>query len=257
MNHGRVAVITGGARGVGYGIAEKLASEGDRVIVVDLLEDQGREAADQLGGEFFRADVSDEDSVADLAHAVERDWQGAEVLVNSAGLLQAPGRSESMPLGDHDRIWSVNYRGTYLCCRAFAPQMAARGQGAILNVGSTNSFQMMPLPAYAPTKAAIRALTELLAAEWGPRGVRVNTVAPGFARTPAFQAKIDAGERDPRKIAATTALGRLVEPSEIGEAAAFLCSDRASGITGVTLPVDCGWLAMLGFHAFPGDPEGA
>lgn len=256
MNHGRVAVVTGGARGIGYAIAEKLASEGDRVVVVDLLEDQGREAADRLGGEYHLADVSDADSVAELAQVVQRDGQGAQVLVNSAGLLQAPMRSESMPLEDHDRIWSVNYRGTYLCCRAFAPQMAAQGKGAILNVGSTNSFRMMPLPAYAPSKAAIKALTELLAAEWGPRGLRVNAVAPGFARTPAFQARIDSGERDPQIIAETTALGRLVEPDEVGEAAAFLCSDRASGITGVTLPVDCGWLAMVSYNAFPGDPEG-
>ena len=211
----------------------------------------GRQSAKELGAAFHPVDVSIETSVVELVESVEDEHGAIAVWVNSAGLLQAPQRSESMPMDEHDRIWEVNYRGTYLCCRAVAPRMGEQGTGAILNIGSTNSFRIMPLPAYSPSKAAIKALTELLAAEWGPHGVRVNTVAPGFARTPAFQAQIDAGKRDLQKIADTTALGRLVEPEEVAETALFLCSEKASAITGACLPVDCGWLPTHSYNAFP------
>ena len=251
METQRVAVVTGGARGIGLAIARKLAAHGDRVIVADIQTDLGRQSAHELDAHFHFVDVGVESSVVQLVKEVESEHGAIEVWVNSAGLLQAPQRTESMPMEEHDRIWEINYRGTYLCCRTAAPRMGERGKGAILNIGSTNSFRIMPLPAYSPSKAAIKALTELLAAEWGPRGVRVNTVAPGFARTPAFQAQIDAGTRDVQKIADTTALGRLVEPDEVAETALFLCSEKASAITGVCLPVDCGWLPTHSYNAFP------
>tara|TARA_B100000949_G_C14109657_1_gene377780 strand:+ start:25 stop:417 length:393 start_codon:yes stop_codon:yes gene_type:complete len=130
--------------------------------------------------------------------------------------------------------------------------MAERGAGAILNIGSINSLRVLPLPAYTPGKAAIKSLTELLAAELGAGGVRVNAVAPGFTLTPALQERIDSGERDLGKIERTTALGRLVMPGEIAEAGYYLCSGQASAITGVCLPVDCGWLAAVTYKSFPG-----
>ena len=251
MSTQRVTVVTGGARGIGFAIARKFAADGDKVIVADIQAKLGRESAHELGGVYHAVDVGEESSVSQLVETVENEQGPIEVWVNSAGILQAPQRTESMPMEEHDRIWDVNYRGTYLCCRMVAPRMGRRGKGAILNIGSTNSFRIMPLPAYSPSKAAIKALTELLAAEWGPDGVRINTVAPGFARTPAFQAQIDAGKRDLQKIADTTALGRLVEPDEVAETALFLCSDKASAITGVCLPVDCGWLPTHSYNAFP------
>ena len=251
MSTQRVTVVTGGARGIGFAIARKFAADGDKVIVADIQAELGRESAQELGGVYHAVDVGEESSVSRLVETVENEQGPIEVWVNSAGILQAPQRTESMPMEEHDRIWEINYRGTYLCCRTAAPRMGERGKGAILNIGSTNSFRIMPLPAYSPSKAAIKALTELLAAEWGPRGVRINTVAPGFARTPAFQAQIDAGTRDVQKIAETTALGRLVEPDEVAETALFLCSEKASAITGVCLPVDCGWLPTHSYNAFP------
>lgn len=247
----RISVVTGGARGIGFAIAHKLAAYGDQVVVADIQADLGRQSAETLNAFFFPVDVGTEKSVSKLVATVEEEVGPIHIWVNSAGLLQAPQRTETMPMEEHDRIWQINYRGTYLCCRAVAPCMAERGKGTILNIGSTNSFRIMPLPAYSPSKAAIKALTELLAAEWGPRGVRINTVAPGFARTPAFQAQIDSGQRDLQKIAATTALGRLVEPDEVADTALFLCSDQASAITGVCLPVDCGWLPTHSYNAFP------
>jgi NAD(P)-dependent dehydrogenase (short-subunit alcohol dehydrogenase family) len=110
----------------------------------------------------------------------------------------------------------------------------------------------MPLHAYGPAKAAVISMTECLAAEWGPAQVRVNCVSPGYTRTPALQTAIDRGERDPSALADNSALGRLVEPTEIARAVAFLCSPLAAAITGVNLPVDCGWLVAPSWHTYGG-----
>ena len=110
----------------------------------------------------------------------------------------------------------------------------------------------MPLHAYAPAKAAVIAMTECLAAEWGPAQVRVNAVSPGYTRAPALQDAIDKGERDVTALARNAALGRLVEPVEIARAVAFLASDQAAAITGINLPVDCGWLVAGSWHTYGG-----
>ena len=120
--------------------------------------------------------------------------------------------------------------------------MAKRGGGAIVNIASTAGMRSMPLHAYAPAKAAIISLTECLAAEWGPLRVRINCVSPGFTHTPAMKAAFEAGTRDQAIIISNMALGRLVEPDEVARAVGFLVSDDASAITGINLPVDCGFL---------------
>jgi NAD(P)-dependent dehydrogenase (short-subunit alcohol dehydrogenase family) len=110
----------------------------------------------------------------------------------------------------------------------------------------------MPLHAYGPAKAAVIAMTECLAAEWGPAQVRVNCVSPGYTRTPALQAAIDKGERDPSALASNSALGRLVEPAEIARVVSFLVSPAASAMTGVNVPVDCGWLVAPSWRTYGG-----
>ena len=202
---------------------------------------------------FFPVDVSDETSVADLVKRVETDVGPVGALVNSAGVLQTPMSVSRMSIEEHDRVWSVNYRGTYLCCRFFSVPMVGRRAGVMLNLGSINSFRAYPLPAYTPGKAAIKSLTEILAAELGPHGIRVNAVAPGFTLTPGLQERIDAGERDPDRMTGTTALGKLVTPADVAEAGYFLCSEKASAITGVCLPVDCGWLAAVTYNSYPSE----
>ena len=201
--------------------------------------------------EFRRLDVASEASVEDFVVALEEERGGVGVLVNSAGLLQNLDTSAAMPIEEHDRIWSVNYRGTYLMCRAVGSRMAARGGGAILNIASVNSFTPLPLPAYNPTKWAVDGLTKVLAGELGAGGVRVNAVAPGFTLTPALQARIDSGHRNPAGMEGLSTLGRLVMPEDVAEAAHFLCSDAARAITGVNLPVDCGYLAGISYNTYP------
>jgi NAD(P)-dependent dehydrogenase (short-subunit alcohol dehydrogenase family) len=146
-----------------------------------------------------------------------------------------------MDMDFHDRMWQVNYHGTLHACMAYGRQMRARGRGAIVTLGSINSFAPLPLPAYNIGKAAIQRLTELLAVELGRHGVRVNGVAPTYVRTEGLQAKIDAGLRDMDKVMSVHALDALPEPDDIAQAVAFLCSANASRITGIMLPVDSGW----------------
>ncbi|HZD25059.1 MAG TPA: SDR family oxidoreductase [Alphaproteobacteria bacterium] len=253
MSSERHVLVTGGASGIGLAIAKRFLAAGERVMLADLDEERGAAAAAALGHgtSFHPLDVADAGAVEAFARGVEAGIGPVSVLVNSAGLLQNRAGVAEMSLDEHDRIWSVNYRGSYLMCRAFAPRMAARDGGVILNIASINSFVPLPLPAYTPTKAAVDSLTRILAAEFGPSGVRVNAVAPGFTLTPALQARIDSGHRDPRGMAALSTLRRLVRPEDVAEAAWFLCSDAAAAISGVNLPVDCGYLAAISYNSYP------
>ena len=146
----------------------------------------------------------------------------------------------------------MDQRGTYVAAVVFGTRMAARRRGSIVNIASVAGMRSMPLHAYAPAKAAVIAMTECLAAEWGPAQVRVNAVSPGYTRTPALQAAIDKGERDVSALERNAALGRLVEPTEIARAVAFLASPDAAAITGANLPVDCGWLVAGSWHTYGG-----
>lgn len=253
MSAARIVVVTGGASGIGRAAATRFVAAGDRVVLADVNADMGEAAVREFGGatSFRPLDVADDAAVEAFAAAVEAEVGPVAVLVNSAGLLQNKATMASMPLADHDRIWAVNYRGTYLLCRAFGPRMAARGAGAIVNIASVNSFTPLPLPAYNPTKVAIDGLTRMLAGELGPGGVRVNAVAPGYTLTPAMQARIDAGERNPKGMEALSTLGRMVMPEDVAEAIFFLASDAARAITGVNLPVDCGNIAALSYNSYP------
>ena len=255
MSGKRLVAITGGASGIGRACAGRFARAGDSVVVADIDRDGGARAARELaesGGEarFVPLDVADDEAV----DAFARGLGAVDVLVNSAGLLQNAGRLETVDPREHDRIWAVNYRGTWLCCRAFAPAMRAARKGAIVNLSSTSAARVFPLHAYGPGKAAIDNLTAVLAADLGPDGVRVNAVMPGYVRSDQMQARIDAGLRDPARMEAQSALGRMVEPAEIADGVYFLCSDAARAVTGISLPIDAGWLARATYVLHPGWP---
>lgn len=252
---GRVAVVTGGASGIGAACAVRLAERGARVAVVDIDEDRARQVSKDLAGQqhaAFAMDVRDAAAVEAVAARIEGAMGPAEVLVTSAGVIQVPLPPEELSLADWDNVVAVDQRGVYLSCLAFGQRMAARGVGVIVNVASIAGMRSMPLHSYAPAKAAVISMTECLAAEWGRSRVRVNAVAPGYTRTPALQAAIDSGKRDVTALEANSALGRMVEPDEIADAVAFLASDDAKAITGVTLPVDAGWLVATPWHTYGG-----
>ncbi len=253
-----VAVVTGGASGIGAACCIELASRGATVAVVDRNLAQAQAVArDIAGATAFAGDVTDEAALAAVAARIEAELGAVEILVNSAGIIQTPDRPADLAMSVWDDVVRVDQRGTYVASVAFARAMIGRGRGAIVNIASIAGMRAMPLHSYAPAKAAVISMTACLAAEWGPSGIRVNAVSPGYTRTPALQGAIDRGQRDVSRLEGNAALGRLVLPVEIAKAVAFLAGPDASAITGINLPVDAGWLAATPWNTYGGlRPQG-
>jgi len=254
INTSTVSVITGGASGIGLACARLLSQRGDRVVVLDLPGARMQEDLVSMGARFQACDVADERSVLEAAKQIEIEHGAVQVLVNSAGVIQPRLSPEVLEMTMWDRIMGIDHRGTYLCAVAFGRAMALRGRGAIVNIASITGSRSVPLHAYAPAKAAVLAMTQCLAGEWGRSGVRVNSVSPGYTLTPALQRAIDAGDRDPSDLINGTALGRLVRPEEVASAVAFLTSEASNAITGIDLPVDAGWLVGTSWQTYGGVP---
>lgn len=250
---GRIAVVTGGASGIGLACAELLAARGATVVIADRDLAGATRAADAGGGRAYAVDVGVDGALEALAGRIEREVGPVEMLVNAAGIIQgAMLRPEEIASETYERVFRVNLLGTHAACAAFGSRMAKRRKGAILNIGSIAGLRSTPLHAYGPMKAAVIQLTENLAAEWGRSGVRVNCLSPGPVLTPALQQAIAQGQRDQARMEDNCASGRIVTPLEVAQAAAFLLSDEASAITGVNLPVDHGWLVAGSWASFGG-----
>ena len=249
---GRVVVVTGGASGIGAASAEVLVAVGWRVVVAGHNLEKAKLVADRIGALAWYIDVSSDDSVTTAALEIEAKVGPVYGLVNSAGILQKPLAPHDFPMQEWDRVQSVNFRGAYVTSLAFARGMLARRKGSIVNISSVSGSRSMPLHSYAPAKAALISMTQCLAAEWGVAGLRINSVAPGYTLTPSLSAAIERGDRQVDGATRNTPLGELVQPAQVGDAVAFLLSDRASAITGVDLPVDCGWLVGTGWDMYGG-----
>jgi NAD(P)-dependent dehydrogenase (short-subunit alcohol dehydrogenase family) len=253
-----VAVVTGGARGIGQACVRKFAALGHPVAILDVNRELGQALADELTAagvqaRYYDCDVADAALVDSVAAQVQQDMGAAGVLVSSAALIPNTESVMDMDLVAHDRMWRVNYHGTVHVCRSFGRQMIEAGQGGcMVTLGSINSAGPMPLPAYNPGKAAIARLTQLLAAELGRHRIRVNSVGPTYVMTPQLQARIDAGQRDLAKIMKLHAIDSLPTPADVADAIAFLCSAAARTITGVLLPVDSGWGASATYMTYAG-----
>ncbi|HWA14637.1 MAG TPA: SDR family oxidoreductase [Burkholderiales bacterium] len=246
-----VAVVTGGASGIGAACCRELAARGAKVAVLDR-DERAHAVADEVDGRGWVADVADEAAMQGIARDIESALGPVDMLVNSAGVIQRPLPPGELSMQDWDEVVRVDQRGTYVAALAFGVRMAGRRRGSIVNIASIAGMRSMPLHSYAPAKAAVISMTQCLAAEWGPAQVRVNAVSPGYTRTPALQDAIDKGQRDVSRLTGNAALGRMVEPADIARAVAFLCSDDAAAITGINLPVDCGWLVAGSWHTYGG-----
>ncbi|MEM8686883.1 MAG: SDR family oxidoreductase [Pseudomonadota bacterium] len=251
-----VALVTGGASGIGEACARRFAKDGYRIAILDVNMGAAEAVAGALGGPddalSRTVDVSDHGAVDAAVAEVAQLWGRIDICVASAGILENASTVLEADPEAHDRLWQVNYNGTVNTCRAVGKVMQAQRSGAMITLGSINSYVPLPLPAYCPSKTAITRLTELLAVELGRFNVRVNGLAPTYVLTPALQARIDSGDRDPDVIRTSGALDMFVMPDDIANAAAFLCSDQARAITGIMLPVDAGHLAWTPYQNYAG-----
>lgn len=254
MSHDAVAVVTGGASGIGAACCRELSRQGYRVAVLDRNREAGEGVAREFGGMAFECDIADEEIMAAVAADVERTMGPVAAAINCAGIVQGRVAAYDMPMSKWDHILRIDQRGTYLCCLAFGRAMIARRRGAIVNIASVAGMRSMPLHAYGPAKAAVIAMSATLAAEWGVHGVRVNALSPGFTHTEGMSLALEKGAMQEVAMTSGAALQRLVQPQEVARAAAFLVSDGASAITGINLPVDCGWLAGNGWGPYGGLP---
>ncbi len=250
---GRHAVVTGGASGIGLAVARRLRDCGAAVTILDLDGAALKRVAADEGFTPQEADVSDGRAMRKLAETIDAT-RAVDVVVAAAGVLQRPLPAAKLSDAEWSRVTDTNLKGAWHTLSRFGEPMAARGKGSLLAVASVTGFAGTPLHAYGPAKAALIRLVEGLAGEWAVRGVRVNALAPGFAATPALQAGLRHGILDERRLADSAAARRLVTSDEIANAAVFLLSDLASGITGATLPVDAGLLAAAGWAPFGGTP---
>ena len=243
---GRVAIITGAARGIGAGTAKRFADEGAAVAVLDLDEEQARATAASLGATKavgVGCDVADEASAQAAVDRVLAELGGLHILVNNAGITR-DNLLFKMTTDDWDSVMGVHLRGAFLMSRAAQKTFVEQKYGKVLNTSSTSANGNRGQANYSAAKAGIQGFTRTLALELGPFGVNVNAIAPGFIATDmtddtARRLKLDV-EEFRRLSAESNPVRRVGTPDDIAAAAAFLCSDEASYITGQTLSVDGG-----------------
>jgi NAD(P)-dependent dehydrogenase (short-subunit alcohol dehydrogenase family) len=240
------ALITGGTSGIGFATAKKLAQLGNHVLVVGRNAERGKNAIEEIraaGGiaDFISSDLRDAASAREVAAKAVKLGNGhVDILINNAGIYPF-GLSHEMTEEQFDRVFSVNVKAPYFLVAELAPQMAKSGKGAIVNISTMVADYGMPgMSLYSASKAAINLLTKAWAAEYGPKGVRVNAVSPGPTRTEGTDAMGEGLEQ----LAAQAPAGRPATAEEIAEAIVFLATDRASFIQGAKLAVDGGRTAI-------------
>jgi NAD(P)-dependent dehydrogenase (short-subunit alcohol dehydrogenase family) len=247
---GKVALVTGAAMGIGRATALAFARAGAAIVVADIAEEAGQKTAAEIlaaGGQarFIRVDVSDNASVANMVEKTVSWFGRLDCAHNNAGTLVQEVAIAEMAEAAWDRVLAVNLKGVFLCMKHEIQQMIRQGEGgAIVNTTSVTAFRtVLNSAAYSSSKAGIVALTRIGAAENGPAGIRINAIAPAGIETPMLAQGLGDDEERKRNVAKTRVMRRLGSPEEAAEAVLWLCSPRASYITGHTLAVDGGVLA--------------
>jgi 3-oxoacyl-[acyl-carrier protein] reductase len=238
------AIVTGGASGFGAGIVKKFLSEGAQVIIADRNEDAAQRYAHQLGDQAkaLYVDVANGDAVQNMVEAACDFFGPIDIMVNNAGIAQAPKPMEEASEEEFDRLFQVNAKSIFLTARALVPIMKKNGGGTILNMASTAGVSPRPgLTWYNASKGWVITATRSMAVELAGHNIRVNALNPVAGDTPML--KTFMGEDTPQiraKFLSSIPLGRFSTPEDLGNAACFLCSDEAAMITGVTMEVDGG-----------------
>ena len=233
----KIALVTGGGRGIGKAIVHQYSKEGATVIIADFDENSGKETADSVGGYFVNVDISDEESVTSLFEYVKTKFSQLDILVNNAGVLK-DNTLKKLESDQFDEIIHVNLRGTYLCGKAAADIMVEQNSGVILNAASVVAHNgNFGQTNYVASKTGVIGMTKVWARELGKDGIRVNAIAPGFIKT-------DMTSKMPEKIIQMMGdkvpLKRWGTPKDVANVYTFLASNEASYITGTVLNVDGG-----------------
>ncbi|QMU69500.1 3-oxoacyl-ACP reductase [Streptacidiphilus sp. P02-A3a] len=240
---GRVAVITGAGSGIGLASARRLASEGAKVVCVDLDQVSGKRAADEVDGLFVQADVTDEDAVRGMYETAVAEFGRLDIAFNNAGI--SPPEDDSILTTGLDawrRVQEVNLTSVYLCCKYAIPHMQRQGKGSIINTASFVALMGAATSqiSYSASKGGVLSMSRELGVQFGREGIRVNALCPGPVNTPLLQ---ELFAKDPERAARRLVhipMGRFAEPDEIAAAVAFLASDDSSFMTANTFLVDGG-----------------
>ena len=242
---GKVAAVTGAGSGIGRAVAERLAEQGVRVVMLDRSEESLADAAAAVRSlgpdpQVIACDVSDEASVLAAAQAA----RSVDILVNCAGISR-PGGIADVSSADWNTVLDVNMNGYFLTSQAFGKSMLERGHGSIVHVASISGRNAQGNSgSYSVGKAGVLMLSQQLALEWGSRGVRSNTVSPGLVRTPLTEAYYNVGDVAERRDKAVP-IGRVARPDDIAQVVLFLASDRSGYVTGADIVTDGGFATTL------------
>jgi len=244
---GQIVLITGAARGLGFASAEMFAAHGATVVVNDIGLEQAIAAAAKLGPLHvgYAADVANESGVQGLIDYIYERFGRLDVVINNAGMFEQFIPTVDQTLSYWQRLIDVHLTGTFLVSKTAAKRMIAHRRGVILNTSSIGGVLGLPVrTAYSSAKAGISMMTRVLACEWAPYGLRVNAVAPGYIDTRSPDSPAAAGHIDMDRVKRRTPMGKVGRPQDVAQAMLFLASERASFISGVTLPVDGGYMAF-------------
>lgn len=247
---GKIALVTGAGSGIGRASARAFAREGAKVVVVDVVVDGGEGTVAMIkadGGEavFVRGDVAVAADVEAAVKAAVDTYGRLDCAHNNAGIEGPMAPTTDLAEADWDRLLGINLKGPWLCMKYEIPRMLAGGGGAIVNTASVAGVVGFPgLPSYSASKFGVNGITKVAALEYASSGVRVNSVCPGVIQTPMIDRLLAATPEAEASFVAGTPLGRLGRPEEIAEAVVWLCSDRASFVTGHNMVVDGGFTAQ-------------
>lgn len=245
---GKVAIVTGGAVGIGYACAETLAGGGAKVVLADIDEESGRQAVSDLeaaGGEavFVRADVGQPEAVEAMVEAAIDSYGRLDIAVNNAGIGGESAPTGSYSIEGWQKVININLNSVFYCMRYEIPRMLENGGGVIVNMASIlGSVGIANSPAYVAAKHGIVGLTKSAALEYGTQGLRINSVGPGFIVTPLIENSLD--QETQAALRSMHAMQRMGESEEVAALVAFLCSDEASFLTGGYYLVDGGYTAQ-------------
>lgn len=244
----KVAIVTGGSFGIGRATAILFARKGAKVVIADYVEDnETLNAIKAAGGtaSFIKCDVSKEEDVKRLVSETVSKYGRLDFAFNNAGIEGLTAPTHECTVENWNRVLAINLTGVWLCMKYEIPEMLKQGKGAIVNTSSVAGLVAFPgIPAYVVSKHGMVGLTKNAAMEYAKLGIRVNAVCPGVIKTPMIDRFTGKNKEVEKAFSNQEPIGRLGEPEEVAAAVTWLCSDHASFVTGVAMPVDGGWVAQ-------------